>query len=105
VRETEAEAVAFVVCCAIGLDANTASSDYIQLHSGDKTTLAESLSVIQKSGRQNSHWRPAARRRRSLKWRRSSRCGYCSTTESMGTAIWHDQHRERLLNSMTLLAP
>jgi hypothetical protein len=22
----------------------------------------------------------------------------------MGTAIWHDQHRERLLNSMTLLA-
>ena len=31
VRETEAEAVAFVVCSAIGLDTNTSSSDYIQL--------------------------------------------------------------------------
>ncbi len=30
VRETEAEAVAFVVCSAIGLDTNTSSSDYIQ---------------------------------------------------------------------------
>jgi hypothetical protein len=43
VRETEAEAVAFVVCAAIGLDVNTASSDYVQLHGGDKATLAESL--------------------------------------------------------------
>jgi len=32
VRETEAEAVAFVVASAIGLDVNTASADYIQLH-------------------------------------------------------------------------
>ncbi|MFC1636436.1 hypothetical protein ACFL5Z_16525 [Planctomycetota bacterium] len=36
VRETEAEAVAFVVCHGIGLDVNTASSDYIQLYDGDK---------------------------------------------------------------------
>ena len=31
IRETEAEAVAFVVCSAIGLDANRLSSDFIQL--------------------------------------------------------------------------
>jgi len=49
VRETEAEAVAFVVCAAIGLEVNTASSDYVQLHGGDKATLAESLAVIQQT--------------------------------------------------------
>lgn len=49
VRETEAEAIAYVVCSAIGLDTNTSSSDYIQLHSGDKATLAESLSFIQQT--------------------------------------------------------
>jgi len=49
VRETEAEAVAFVVASAIGLDVNTASSDYVQLHGGDKATLAESLAVIQQT--------------------------------------------------------
>ena len=49
VRETEAEAVAFVVSTAIGLDANTSSSDYIQLHAGDKATLAESLAFIQQT--------------------------------------------------------
>ena len=41
IRETEAEAVAFVVSSAVGLDTNSASSDYIQLYSGDKATLAE----------------------------------------------------------------
>lgn len=49
VRETEAEAVAFVVCSAIGLDTNTSSSDYVQLHGGDKTTLIESLAAIQQT--------------------------------------------------------
>lgn len=49
VRETEAEAVAFVVSTAIGLDAGTSSSDYIQLHSGDKATLAESLGYVQRT--------------------------------------------------------
>lgn len=46
VRETEAEAVAFVVCHTIGLDTNSAASDYIQLYSGDVATLAESLAAI-----------------------------------------------------------
>ena len=49
VRETEAEAVAFVVCHGIGLDTNTASSDYIQLYDGDKETLMKSLERIQKT--------------------------------------------------------
>ncbi|MGB2862935.1 MAG: ArdC family protein [Sedimentisphaerales bacterium] len=49
VRETEAEAVAFVVCHGIGLDTNSASSDYIQLYNGDKETLMESLGRIQKT--------------------------------------------------------
>jgi len=49
VRETEAEAVAFVVTTAIGLDVNSASADYVLLHGGDKATLAESLAVIQQT--------------------------------------------------------
>jgi antirestriction protein ArdC len=49
IRETEAEAVAFVVSSAIGLDSDSASSDYIQLHSGDKGTLAESLAFAQQT--------------------------------------------------------
>jgi antirestriction protein ArdC len=48
VRETEAEAVAFVVCEAIGLKAQN-SADYIQLYSGDKATLAESLEHVQRA--------------------------------------------------------
>jgi antirestriction protein ArdC len=49
VRETEAEAVAFVVCYGIGLNTNSASSDYIQLYNGDKEMLIESLERIQKT--------------------------------------------------------
>ena len=49
VRETEAEAVAFVVCQALGLDSVTRSADYIQLYRGDTETLAESLELIQKT--------------------------------------------------------
>ena len=49
VRETEAEAVAFVVANAIGLDTNSASSDYIQFHAGDKATLADALAFIQQT--------------------------------------------------------
>ena len=48
VRETEAEAVAFVVCEAIGLKAHN-SADYIQLYSGDKEMLAESLEQVQQA--------------------------------------------------------
>ena len=49
VRETEAEAVAFVVCHGIGLDVNCASSDYIQLYDGNKNTLMQSLERIQRT--------------------------------------------------------
>ncbi len=48
VRETEAEAVAYVVCEAIGLQAR-GSVEYIQLYTGDKDTLAESLERVQRA--------------------------------------------------------
>ncbi|HEX4231435.1 MAG TPA: hypothetical protein VHZ07_22380 [Bryobacteraceae bacterium] len=47
IRETEAEAVAFIVCHAIGLDTNTAAADYITLYNGDRATLSASLHLIQ----------------------------------------------------------
>ena len=47
-RELEAEAVAYVVASAVGLEAGTASSDYIQLHRGDSGALARSLSRVQR---------------------------------------------------------
>ncbi len=47
VRETEAEAVAFVVGQAVGLEMGNASSDYIQMYAGNAALLAESLEVIQ----------------------------------------------------------
>ncbi len=46
VRETEAEAVAFVVGKAVGLVTGSASADYIQLYHGNASLLAESLEVI-----------------------------------------------------------
>ncbi|MGP1345538.1 MAG: ArdC family protein [Phycisphaerales bacterium] len=49
VRETEAEAVAFVVSQSIGLDTNTASADYIRMYAGDPETLAASLDRIQRT--------------------------------------------------------
>lgn len=49
VRETEAEAVAFVVSHAIGLSTSTAASDYIQLYSGNKDTLLGSLDLIRRA--------------------------------------------------------
>jgi hypothetical protein len=49
VRETEAEAVAFVVGKAIGLETGRASADYIHLYHGDAALLTESLEVIQKT--------------------------------------------------------
>jgi hypothetical protein len=49
VRETEAEAIAFVVGRAVGLQNGTASADYIQLYHGNAALLAESLEVIQKT--------------------------------------------------------
>jgi hypothetical protein len=47
VRETEAEAVAFVVCQAVGLDNGTSAQDYIRLWHGDANLLQESLEVVQ----------------------------------------------------------
>jgi hypothetical protein len=48
IRETEAEAVAFVVCESIGLQAKR-SVDYIQLYDGNRETLAESLEHVQRA--------------------------------------------------------
>ncbi len=49
VRETEAEAIAFVVGTTIGLNIGNASASYIQLYHGNAALLAESLEVIQKT--------------------------------------------------------
>ena len=49
VRETEAEAIAFVVGRTIGLDTGRASADYIHLYHGNAALLTESLEVIQKA--------------------------------------------------------
>jgi len=49
VRETEAEAIAFVVGKAIGLNTGRASADYIHLYHGNAALLTESLEVIQKT--------------------------------------------------------
>jgi antirestriction protein ArdC len=49
IRETEAEAVAFVVCKAIGLDTSTASADYVSMYGGDAEVLLESLEHVQQT--------------------------------------------------------
>lgn len=49
VRETEAEAVSFVVSKATGLQCSTRSSDYIALYQGDSDILKESLKFIQRT--------------------------------------------------------
>lgn len=48
IRELEAEAVAFVVSKAAGLNGINRSADYIQLYAGDKQRLLESLDHIQR---------------------------------------------------------
>jgi len=52
VRETEAEATAFVVCHAVGLETGSAASDYIQLWKGDAQLLTESLANIRQAASQ-----------------------------------------------------
>ena len=49
VRETEAEAIAFVVGKAIGLEMASSSADYIALYHGNASLLAESLEVVQQT--------------------------------------------------------
>jgi hypothetical protein len=48
-RELEAEAVAFVVGAAVGLDTSDASRDYIHLYCGDREGLSGSLDRIQRA--------------------------------------------------------
>jgi hypothetical protein len=48
-EETQAEAVAYVVCRGVGLETNSAAADYIALYTGDKKTLGQSLSAIQET--------------------------------------------------------
>jgi hypothetical protein len=49
VRETEAEAIAFVVGKSIGLKTSTASADYISLYHGNAALLMESLELVQRT--------------------------------------------------------
>jgi hypothetical protein len=49
VRETEAEAIAFVVGRTIGLNTGWASADYIHLYNGNAALLTESLEVIKQT--------------------------------------------------------
>ena len=49
VHETEAEAVAYVVCQAIGLETNTAAADYLLTWGGDPALLAARLERIQRT--------------------------------------------------------
>jgi hypothetical protein len=48
-RELEAEAVAFVVGEAVGLDTREASRDYLHLYHGDREALTQSLDRIQRA--------------------------------------------------------
>ena len=52
VQETEAEAAAFIVSSAIGLETGTASSDYIQLYNGSPDILETSLDAVRKAASQ-----------------------------------------------------
>jgi hypothetical protein len=48
-RELEAEAVAFVVGEAVGLEVSQASKDYLHLYHGDREALTQSLDRIQRA--------------------------------------------------------
>lgn len=47
IRETEAEAVAHIVCRALGLDTLDHCADYIRLYDGDAEVFAKSMDYIQ----------------------------------------------------------
>jgi hypothetical protein len=49
VRETEAEAIAFIVSRSVGLNTGSSSADYISIYHGNAELLTESLSVIQQA--------------------------------------------------------
>lgn len=48
-RETQAEAVAYIVAQGIGLDTGDASTNYIQLYQGDAKTLMDSLEEVRQA--------------------------------------------------------
>jgi hypothetical protein len=48
-RELEAEAVAFVVGGAVGLNTSDASRDYIHLYRGEREALSDTLDRIQRA--------------------------------------------------------
>ena len=48
-RELEAEAVAFVVGGAVGLNTSASSRDYIHLYRGDREALSQSLTRVQQT--------------------------------------------------------
>ena len=52
IRETEAEATAYVVCQAVGLETGSAAADYIQLWNGNAELLTESLDYIRQASAQ-----------------------------------------------------
>jgi antirestriction protein ArdC len=80
VRETEAEAVAFVVARAVGLNAGT-SVAYIQLYHGDAELLIESLEVVQQTASQIlSAIQPEQFR--------TSTCQVSNTEAASGAAKW-----------------
>jgi hypothetical protein len=54
VRETEAEAVAFIVSAAIGIRSSVDATDYIQLYDGNVDTLRQSLHRIQAAAKSTS---------------------------------------------------
>ena len=49
VRETQAEAVGFVVSRGVGLETQTAAQDYIALYGGSAKTLGESLAAVRET--------------------------------------------------------
>ncbi|MCP4608786.1 MAG: DUF1738 domain-containing protein [Planctomycetes bacterium] len=55
VVEVEAEAVSYVVCQGVGLDVNTAHSDYLQLYDGNQKMLMQSLKRIQMIASETLH--------------------------------------------------
>ena len=50
-RETEAEAVAFIVGTAIGIRSSVDATDYIQLYDGNADTLRQSMHRIHTTAR------------------------------------------------------
>jgi hypothetical protein len=52
IRETEAEAVAFVVCSHLGITCLDAAADYVQLYNGDAATLTESFKFIHQAAKE-----------------------------------------------------